>query len=47
MWKILNRLLEFAAGQRQRQRVNLMERTHAGGAEHVYETSISTVLHVL
>ena len=37
----------LATSQRQRQRFNLMERTQAGGAERVYETSIAALLHVL
>ena len=37
----------LATSKRHRQRFNLMERTQAGGAERVYETSIAALLHVL
>ena len=37
----------IATSQRQRERFNLMERTQAGGAERVYESSIAALLHVL
>lgn len=43
--KIVYRSL--ATSQRQRERFNLMERTQAGGAERVYETSIAALLPVL